>query len=66
MLAIEKLAQHRTVILIAHRLSTVRNCERIFTFQDGTIVSQGTHSELATSCPIYQELLNQKEKSDGV
>ncbi len=40
------IAKGRTVILIAHRLSTVRDCDRIFGMADGQLVESGTHSEL--------------------
>lgn len=40
------IAQDRTVIIIAHRLSTVRECDRIITLEDGCITQQGTHQQL--------------------
>lgn len=44
--ALERLMAHRTTIIIAHRLSTVRKCDRIVVFERGRIVEQGTHQEL--------------------
>ena len=46
--AINNLGKDITIILIAHRLNTVKNCDKIFKFQNGTIVDQGTYDELIT------------------
>jgi ATP-binding cassette subfamily B protein len=44
--ALERLMQNRTVFIIAHRLSTVRRCDRILVLEKGQIVESGTHKEL--------------------
>ena len=46
-----------TVILIAHRLSTVQNCDTIFVMKDGKIEQQGSHSELTSEDGLYKSLL---------
>ena len=52
----------RTVIVVAHRLSTVKNADKIVVLQDGEIIEEGTHSELAGIKGTYYELVkNQLE-----
>jgi subfamily B ATP-binding cassette protein MsbA len=54
--AIERAMQGRTVILIAHRLSTVKNADRILVLQDGQIVEEGRHEELVAANTYYRRL----------
>jgi ATP-binding cassette, subfamily B, bacterial len=54
--AMKRLAKDRTTILIAHRLSTVREADRILVFDQGTIVEQGTHGELVAAGGVYARL----------
>lgn len=53
-------AEGRTAIFIAHRLSTVRDADKIIVFEHGTIVGIGTHDELLTSNSVYQRLVNKQ------
>ncbi|MCC7436683.1 ABC transporter ATP-binding protein [Candidatus Nomurabacteria bacterium] len=55
--AINKSAEGRTTIIIAHRLSTVMDADIIFVVADGKIVGQGTHTELEKSNKEYQKLI---------
>ncbi|MGD0977246.1 MAG: ABC transporter ATP-binding protein [Minisyncoccia bacterium] len=55
--AIEKASVGRTTIIIAHRLSTIRSVDRIFVIDNGKLVAEGKHSELAKTCPRYQALI---------
>ncbi|MDR0898543.1 MAG: ABC transporter ATP-binding protein/permease [Oscillospiraceae bacterium] len=54
--AIERFAGKRTMIVIAHRLSTVRRADRILVIRDGHIAEQGTHDELLHAGGLYQRL----------
>ncbi len=52
--AVERMMRGRTVILIAHRLSTVRLAHRIVLIQEGRIVEHGSHDELLQKSPLYR------------
>jgi ABC-type multidrug transport system fused ATPase/permease subunit len=54
--ALNRLLNGRTAIVIAHRLSTVRNASRIYVIDDGVIAEQGTHEELLQKGGIYRDL----------
>ena len=54
--AIDRLLAGRTAVVIAHRLSTVRNADLICAVQDGRIVEQGRHEELLAKGGLYREL----------
>jgi subfamily B ATP-binding cassette protein HlyB/CyaB len=50
------IVEGRTVFIIAHRLSTVRNCDRIITIEGGQLVEDGTHDRLITAGGRYATL----------
>ncbi len=54
--AIEKVLENRTALIIAHRLSTVKNADRILVMEDGKIIEQGSHQELIRLKGKYFEL----------
>jgi ABC-type multidrug transport system fused ATPase/permease subunit len=54
--AIDAVAENRTLIVIAHRLSTVVDSDQIVVLEHGRVVGVGTHSELVKTTPLYKEL----------
>jgi ATP-binding cassette, subfamily B, bacterial len=56
--SLERLSNNRTTLVIAHRLSTVRNAQRILVLTDGGITEQGTHAELVALGGTYANLYN--------
>ncbi len=56
--ALDTLLQDRTVLMIAHRLSSVVRCDRILVMEKGRIVDQGTHHELLERSPRYRHYYN--------
>ena len=63
--ALRKLLKDRTALVIAHRLSTIRNADRIVALEDGRIVEQGTHDELATNEGLYSRLLSYSDTAES-
>ena len=61
--AIDNLMKNRTVLVIAHRLSTVKNADRIFVINEGRIVEQGSHEELLALNGEYAALYQMQFKS---
>jgi len=58
--AITKMQQDRTTIIIAHRLTTIQNADRIIVLKNGEIIEQGTHSELIKTSGEYSKLNQQQ------
>lgn len=56
------LMQNKTVIVIAHRLSTLLNMDRILVFEEGNIVEEGSHTELLKNSKLYKKLWNSQVK----
>ncbi len=63
--AIAELTKDKTLISIAHRLSTVENADQIIVIDQGRIVQQGTHQSLISQEGIYRNFLNLKLESAG-
>ena len=56
MQALDSLAPSKTVIIIAHRLSSVKSCDTIFFLEDGVVSAQGTYEDLRATHPQFQRL----------
>ncbi|SKC43002.1 ATP-binding cassette, subfamily B [[Eubacterium] yurii] len=65
MSAIEELTRKKTIIMIAHRLKTVRNADKILVIDKGEIVQNGTHDELMKQDNIYRKFINARELAVG-
>ena len=61
-----KIMKNRTSLLIAHRLSTVINADKIIVLKNGTILEQGTHSELLKKKGYYFELYRKQFVQDNL
>ncbi|NFG61198.1 MULTISPECIES: ABC transporter ATP-binding protein [unclassified Clostridium] len=63
--AIEELTKDKTIIMIAHRLKTVRNADQIIVLDKGKIVQKGKHNKLIKQKGIYADFINRREQSVG-
>ncbi|HMB21188.1 MAG TPA: ABC transporter ATP-binding protein, partial [Anaerolineales bacterium] len=64
--ALDVIMQDRTSFVIAQRISTVLNADKILVLDDGQIAAQGTHRELLTSSPIYREIYDSQLGTGGL
>lgn len=63
--AVDALTRNRTVIMIAHRLKTVRNADQIIVLDRGRVAQRGTHDELIRQRGIYADFVGMREKAIG-
>ena len=63
--AISELCQGKTLLVIAHRLNTIRDADQILVIADGAITQSGTHEELMEQPGIYRNFVNVRENSRG-
>lgn len=63
--AINELVKGKTLLVIAHRLNTIRQADQILVIADGRISEQGTHDELMAKAGIYQDFVNIRKKASG-
>ena len=64
--AMDQLMEDRTSFIIAHRLSTVRDADKIIVIDDGQIIEQGTHEELLEQKGYYYNTLNAQKREDAI
>jgi ATP-binding cassette subfamily B protein len=64
-LALRQLRRGRTTFIIAHRLNTIRDADRILVVKDGRIVGDGRHNELLETCPTYATLVRHQLGDDA-
>lgn len=63
--AIDDLSRDKTVVTIAHHLNAVRGVEQIVVMREGRIAGAGTHEELMSTCPLYQEMVAKQKQVDN-
>lgn len=56
--AIEEVTRNRISIIVAHRLSTIKHCDKIILMRNGKIIEQGSHNELIQEGKEYYKLIN--------
>jgi len=64
--AISELVKNKTLLVIAHRLGTIKEADNIIVIKDGNIAEQGTHSDLMTLAGIYKNMVELQEKNKGL
>ena len=64
-LAISEIIKNKTVIVIAHRLSSIKSAEQICVLCEGSIIACGTHEELIKGCDKYVSLWNRSNETES-
>ncbi|MDC1148540.1 ATP-binding cassette domain-containing protein [Pelagibacteraceae bacterium] len=59
--AIQNLIKDKTTLVIAHRLATIKNVNKIFVIDEGKVIEEGTHAELINNSRIYKKLYEQQD-----
>lgn len=54
--AIQELSGQKTIVMIAHRLKTVKNCDIIYFMEKGKVIEQGTYQQLINSNPTFEKM----------
>jgi ATP-binding cassette, subfamily B, multidrug efflux pump len=63
--ALRPVTRDATVIVVAQRVSTIIDADRILVLEDGVIVGQGRHDELLATCETYQEIVESQRSAEG-
>ncbi|MCR3921270.1 MAG: ABC transporter ATP-binding protein/permease [Firmicutes bacterium] len=64
--ALDNLTKERTVLIVAHRFTTLRRAQKVLVLENGKIAGYGTHAELLCHCDLYQELYNRQWSSSDI
>ena len=59
--ALDQLVLGKTVLIIAHRFSSIKNASKILVFEQGRIIDEGSHEDLYDRCPLYRNLFDQQK-----
>ena len=62
--ALLKETEDAAVLIIAQRISTIRNADQIIVLEDGRVVGIGRHDTLLKDCPVYRDIANSQRKGD--
>ena len=62
--ALRPVTREATVIVVAQRVSTIIDADRIVVLDDGLVVGQGTHTELLESCETYQQIVESQRSAE--
>ena len=63
--AIDNLAEHKTIITIAHHLNTIVKAQQIVVMQEGRVMGKGTHEELVDNCSLYKKMIEEQRLVDN-
>jgi ATP-binding cassette subfamily B protein len=63
--ALEPVTRDATVLIVAQRVFTITDADQIVVLEDGQVVGLGTHDELVTTCPTYQEIVESQLKAEA-
>lgn len=61
---INRIGTDVTTIIVAHRLSTIKNCDKIFVLKEGQLVESGNHKELLEKNGVYAEMWKNQNQED--
>jgi ABC-type multidrug transport system fused ATPase/permease subunit len=64
-LALGRISRDKTVLIIAHRLSTVKDCDRILVLEKGAVIGFDSHDNLIRTCPTYRRFVELGDLSPG-
>ena len=63
--ALKKHTKEATILIVAQRINTIKDADKIIVLDNGKMVGMGTHEELAKSNKVYKEILNSQTKKGG-